>query len=136
MHAPSRVTALPVDPALPPHRIDLCAAYHILPPLRIDGVHALPRSRRQHILCHAVRSTLPKAVQTDYIGAIEESDVDLAKRGRRRTRQYFPHNGAADDTGVSAKFIIFERNLKPALGLECSPFWRTRRGNARFVKVT
>ena len=82
MHTPSRVTALPIGPTLPPHRIELSAAYHILPPLGIDGVHALPRRPGQHILCHSMCSTLPKAVQTHYIVAIEESDVNFVNVGR------------------------------------------------------
>jgi hypothetical protein len=82
MHTPSRVTALPIGPTLPPHSIELSAAYHILPPLGIDGVHALPRRPGQHILCHSMCSALPKAVQTHYIVAIEESDVNFVNVGR------------------------------------------------------
>jgi hypothetical protein len=78
MHAPSRVTTLPIVPTLPPHRIDLCAAYHILSPLRIDRVHALPRRPGQHILCRSVRTTLSKAIQTHYIVAIKESEMNVA----------------------------------------------------------
>jgi hypothetical protein len=43
VHAPSRVATLPSGPAFPSHRIDLYAAYYILPPLRLDGMHALRR---------------------------------------------------------------------------------------------
>ena len=82
MHTPSRVTALPIGPTVPPHHIELSAAYHILPPLGIDRVHALPRRPGQHILCNSMCSTLPKAVQTHYIVAIEESDVNFVNVGR------------------------------------------------------
>jgi hypothetical protein len=82
VHTPSRVTALIFGPTLPPHRIDLHAAYHILPPLWIDGMDALPRCPRQHILCRSVRPALSKAIQTDHIMAIKESDVNFASVGR------------------------------------------------------
>jgi hypothetical protein len=82
MHAPSRVTALPIGPTLPPHRIELSVAYHILPPLGIDGMHALPCGPGQHILCNSMCSALPNAVQTHYIVAIEESDVNFVNRVR------------------------------------------------------
>jgi hypothetical protein len=78
MHAPSRVTTLPIVPTLPPHRIDLRAAYHILPPLRVNGMHTLPRRPGQHILCRSVRSTFSKAIQTDYVVAIKESEMNVA----------------------------------------------------------
>jgi len=60
----------------------LYVAYHILPPLRVNGVHTLPRCPRQHILCRAVRSTLSQAIQADYVVAIKESNVDFANVGR------------------------------------------------------
>jgi hypothetical protein len=77
VHAPSRVATLPSGPAFPSHRIDLYAAYYILPPLRLDGVHALPRCPREHILCPSVHSAVAKAIQTDYVVAIEESNVNF-----------------------------------------------------------
>jgi len=82
MHTPSRVTALPIGPTLPPHRIEFSAAYHILLPLGIDSVHALPRRPGQHIVCNSMCSTPPKAVQTHYVVAIEESDVNFVNVGR------------------------------------------------------
>jgi hypothetical protein len=82
MHTPSRVTAFPTGPTLPTHRIELSAAYHILPPLGIDGVHALSRRPGQHILCDSMCFTLPKSVQTDYIEAIEESNANFVNLAR------------------------------------------------------
>jgi hypothetical protein len=77
-------------------------------------------------LCHAARSTLSKAVQTDDVVAINESDVNFANRRRGRTRHYFSHDGAADNTGIFAALIIFQRDLNPTLSHQWSPFARTR----------
>src|SRR5262249_45971205 len=82
MYTPSRVAALPINPTLPPHGIELSAAYHILPPLGIDRVHALPRRPGQHILCRSMRSAPSKAVQTHHIVAIEEGGAIFANVGR------------------------------------------------------
>jgi hypothetical protein len=60
----------------------LYAAYHILPPLRIDGVHTLPHGPRQHILCRSMRVAPSKAIQADYVVAIKENNVNFADVGR------------------------------------------------------
>jgi hypothetical protein len=62
VHAPSRVATLPACPAFPSHRVDLRAAYHFLVPLRVDGVHTLPRRPRQHIMCRSARSPPSKSI--------------------------------------------------------------------------
>jgi hypothetical protein len=56
---------------------------------------------------------------------IEERDVDVADGGRRRTRQYFSHDGAAGDARIPASPVVFDRHLKPALGGERPPSGRT-----------
>jgi hypothetical protein len=61
--------------------------------------------------------------------------MNFANRGSRRTRQYFSHDGASDDTGVFAPSVIFERYLNPALGHAWSPFARTRGRHSEFVEI-
>jgi hypothetical protein len=82
MHTPSRVTELPIGPTLPTRRIEFAAAYHILPPLGIDDVHARPRRPGQHILCHSICSTP------------SEGGPNALHRGNRGERHEFRQCGA------------------------------------------
>jgi hypothetical protein len=54
-------------------------------------------------------------IQTDYVVAIKESNVNVVNV-ECWTCQNFTHDGAADDAGIFAALLIFERHLNPTLG--------------------
>jgi hypothetical protein len=116
VHAPSRFATLPSGPAFSSHRIDLYAAYYILPPLRFDGVHALPHCPREHILCHSVRSAV--AQRSKRITSWQSRRATLISSmssadGHARISPMM----APPTTPVSLpRCFIFERHLNPTLG--------------------
>jgi hypothetical protein len=81
MHTPSRATALPIGPTLPPRRIEFAAAYHILPPLGIDDVHALPPPKTAYpVSLHVLHAS--------------EGGPNALHRGNRGERHEFRQYGA------------------------------------------
>ena len=72
---PPRIAPFPSGPPLPLHCIDWDAAYHVLAPLWVDRVHALPRCPGQHVLCRPVGSPRPEPIEADDVVTVQNYHV-------------------------------------------------------------
>jgi len=116
-HIPARIVSLPCGPALPAHGWPAAIADHILPPLRICGVHAQPHAPVQGLLSEATFGARPQPVCAhDRVAAFQQADRDATELRRRGTGEDLAWDTPPAEARVASRLLVLQALPNPVLG--------------------